>query len=146
LGLADSLWAADPIIGKWKLNIAKSTFQEGDTIPKESTETYREVNGQIERTWTYIEADGSLELGDPLTWPREGGVVKAPAGLLPKGLSYVQTLIEPAEWVVTVLQDGRQVSVMHKITSKDGKTLRITGKGIDDKGKSFETLGWFDRQ
>jgi hypothetical protein len=25
-GLAGSLWAADPIIGTWKLNIAKSKF------------------------------------------------------------------------------------------------------------------------
>jgi hypothetical protein len=41
---------ADPIIGSWKLNIAKSTFpptlQAG---PKEHTEVYREIEGdQIE--------------------------------------------------------------------------------------------------
>ena len=49
-GLAGSLWAADPIIGTWKLNIEKSKFSSAKhpmldlTDPKEQTEVYRELD------------------------------------------------------------------------------------------------------
>ena len=61
LGLAGSLWAPDPIIGKWKLNLAKSRFgvnQQGSF--KDGMEVYREVSGnQIELTYTRTMADSS---------------------------------------------------------------------------------------
>jgi hypothetical protein len=44
---------ADPIIGAWKLNIAKSRFSQAmlkalnETLPHKKTEIYQEVDGQI---------------------------------------------------------------------------------------------------
>ena len=44
LGLAGSLWAADPIIGTWKLNVEESTFNEYRQEPSEEIiEVYREI-------------------------------------------------------------------------------------------------------
>jgi len=49
-GLVGSLWAADPLIGTWKLNVAKSKFSadflafEKAVAPKESTLVIRELN------------------------------------------------------------------------------------------------------
>jgi hypothetical protein len=42
--------------------------------------------------------------------------------------------------------EGKQIATMHKVVSKDGKTLRITIKGIDPQGKPFEELRVYDRQ
>ena len=79
-GLAGSLWAADPIIGTWKLNIEKSKFPPNDTPPKEQTETYRELNGdQIELTWKNIDRDGSSSL-TVMTYPIQGGAAKNQKG------------------------------------------------------------------
>jgi len=145
LSLAGSLWAADPIIGTWKLNIEKSKFTPNDPMnTKEMTETYRELNGdQIELTWKNISRDGSSDL-TVLTFPIQGGVAKVQKGDDPN--SFVQTRLDPDEWLVTYLRDGKQVLTRHKKISKDGKTLRQTLKGFNDEGKPFEVLLVFDKQ
>jgi hypothetical protein len=134
-GLAGSLFTADPIIGTWKLNIAKSKNLPADL--KERTETYREIEGdQIERS--------SGPFGK-LSWPQQGGSVKIqpPSS---EGITYVQTLIAPGEWYVTTMRDGKQISVRHKVISKDGKTMTQTYKGTDPEGKPFDQLEVYDKQ
>jgi hypothetical protein len=60
LALATAAAAADPIIGSWKLNVAKSYFADKQWIPKQKTVIYRELNpGQIELTVKGTEADKS---------------------------------------------------------------------------------------
>ena len=147
LGLAGSLWAADPIIGTWKLNIAKSTPRTAprSPLPKEWTEVYREIEGdQIEATFTWIHTDGSSSLLKGI-WPAQGGTMKVLQGGNP-ALSYVQTLIEPGNWYRTALRDGKQVGFIHKTFSKDGKTMRQTHKGVDAQGRPYEDLRVYDKQ
>ena len=144
LGLTSLLWAADPIIGTWKLNLEKSKLPSNDTPPKEMTETYRELSGdQIELTWKNIGRDGSSDL-TVMTYPVQGGAAKIQKGDDPN--FFVQTRLEQDEWLVTYLRDGKQVLTRHKKISKDGKTLRQTLRGIDDEGKPFEVLLVFDKQ
>jgi len=144
--LAGSLWAADPIIGTWKLNIAKSTFaSNAPPPPKEQSETYRYLStGEIELTYKSIEKDGSSEL-EVLTWPAQGGAVKIIKGDIPKNISWIETLIA-GEWYVTLLQDGKQAYTRHKIVSTDGKTLRQSFRSNDAQGKPYENILVFDRQ
>ena len=144
-GLAGSLWAADPIIGTWKLNIAKSTFSPNVPAVKENTDVYREIEGgQIELTYTATEKDGSATLLK-LTWPVQGGMAKVLQGD-PAGTTWVETLIAPGEWYATYLRDGKQFQTRHKAISKDGKTMRQTLRGFDAQGKPFELLLVSDRQ
>ncbi len=138
LGLTGPLWAADPIIGTWKLNVAKSTIPPSESSPKGQTEIYREMDGdQIEFSVTITQKDGSVVSGK-LTWPKQGGTVKAPAGQLPKGRSYVEILVAPGEWYVAVLDNGKQTAFIHKTISKDRKTMTQT---FGD-----ESVWVFDRQ
>jgi len=142
---------ADPIVGTWKLNIAKSNFSPvlqavtKRAAPKEHTEIYREIDGDlIEFTTTEIRADGSSDSGR-LTWPRQGGMVKVLEGQ--SGLLLIESFIGPGNWYVTgLLKDGRQFGVRHKTVSKDGKTLRQTITGMDQGGKAFEQLEVYERQ
>lgn len=146
LGLASLLWAADPIIGTWKLNLAKSRFAPtpaGQAAIKEWTEVYQELNaGQIEFTPTIILSDGSTT-SNKWTWPRQGGVVKCQPPL-PEEMSYIETVIEPGNWYVTVMRDGKQVGMIHKVISKDGKTMTQTTKSTDAQGKLYENV--YDKQ
>lgn len=64
----------------------------------------------------------------------------------PEGTSWVETLIDPGNWYVTRLQNSKQVALVHKTFSKDGKTMRQTTKGTDDQGKPYEQVKVFDRQ
>ena len=149
-GLAGSLWAADPIVGTWKLNLKKSKISpngpaiQKEQIPKEMTETYRELsNGRIELTVKDTAIDGSSEMS-VFTYPIQGGIVEVKNGDTSR--SYVQTRIAPGEWYVTVLEDGKQIRTRHKKISKDGKTMRQTYRGLYYEGKPFELLQVFDKQ
>jgi hypothetical protein len=61
LGLAGSLWAADPRVGIWKLNAAKSKFPaDAQTIPKDATIVIRELDAeQLEFALAGTRRDGS---------------------------------------------------------------------------------------
>jgi hypothetical protein len=144
LALALVAAAADPIIGNWKLNIAKSKFPSPESTPKELTEIYREIEGnQIELTRTTTLPDGSSRsLKD--SWPCQGGIAKPLEGDA-AGSSYVQTLIAPGNWYVTHLQDGKQVAIRHKTLSKDGKIMIHILKGIY-QGRPYERTEVFDKQ
>ena len=55
--LAAALWAADPFVGTWKLNTAKSKFKQGQA-PKEQTVTITEVGSNLEVTVQRTGSDG----------------------------------------------------------------------------------------
>ena len=150
LSFAGSLWAADPIIGTWKLNWEKSKISpngpaiQKEQIPKEMTETYRELsNGRIELTVKDTAIDGSSEMS-VFTYPIQGGIVEVQNGDTSR--SYVQTRIAQDEWYVTILEDGKQIRTRHKKISKDGKIMRQTYRGMYYEGKPFELLQVFDKQ
>ncbi len=145
LGMAGWLWAADPIIGTWKMNSRKTS---GETSNNELTEVYRELDaGQIEITRTGIRKDGS-PFSEKYLYPREGGaaqqISRVPKIDLQGTIMVVETLIAPGEWYATFLRDGKQFMVIHKAVSKDGKTMQQMRK--DAQGKSVERLVVFDKQ
>jgi len=145
LSLSSPLWAADPIIGTWKLNLAESKFPATEVMPKERTEVYRELDvDQMEFTATGIEANGS-PISFKATWPQQGGTVDILQGG-DEETSYVETLVEAGNWYVTVLQNGKQIGVIHKTFSKDGKRMRQTYTSTDAQGNPFERLSLYDRQ
>src|SRR5258708_36875321 len=52
------IWAADPFVGNWKLNLTKSHYTTG-TPPKEQTITTSESGDNQDTTVTFTPADGS---------------------------------------------------------------------------------------
>lgn len=147
LALAAPAWAADPIIGTWKLNVAESTFSTAmqDVPPRELTEALREIEGdRIE-----LAQDGIQEDGAPVTfriaYPAQGGVVTIIDAEGTEGLTFLETLVSPGNWYVTTLRDGKQVIVRHKVVSADGKTKRETVHGTDEHGQPFEQIEVYER-
>jgi hypothetical protein len=147
LGLVGSLWAADPSLGTWKLNVAKSKFPPnptGQAALKEETRVVRQVGDQIETTTTGSRTDGS-PISSKSTRPQQGGVIKSQTATTEDRMA-VFTVVEPNNCFITLLQKGGQVVVVHSVISKDGKTMIDTGKGVDDKGKPVEYLGVWEKQ
>ena len=143
--LVGLLWAADPSVGTWKRNIAKSKFAPStQAAVKEQTYVIREVGDQWELATKTTRMDGS-STSVTYTRPKQGGTVKAQPPLS-GGQSYIDTVIEPGNWYLTVLQDGKQISVTHGLVSKDGKTMNMTTKSTNTQGKPSETLGVFNKQ
>ena len=97
--------SANSLIGSWKLNVEKSNFAEGQSVPKEQTEVYRASLDQIELTYKNIESDGSSNLY-VITFPAQGGINKWSQGDN-QGAIEVETLLPPYEWIMTRLQNGK---------------------------------------
>jgi len=141
-GLAGSLWAADPSLGTWKLNIAKSKFPATVQAPKEQTLVKRELGAdQFELAITGVNADGT-PLSAKMTHAQQGGVVSG----LSADIMAVLTTVAPGESLTTFLQNGKQVQMHHNIVSKDGKTMTQRIKYTDDKGQLVDYVGIWDKQ
>jgi len=140
-------YAADPIIGAWKLDTAKSRLSNSPTTPKELTDMYVETaQGTIELTRNGIQIDGAA-IFSKWSWPKQGGVAqRILPDPLPKETSFVAVLVAPGKWYVSIMNAGKQISFYGKDISKDGKILRITLKGMDEKGDPFDELFVFRRQ
>ena len=112
LSLPNTLWAADPIIGTWKLNIEKSkTNRPADEQNlKEEINIYSEIEGDMmELSATAILKDGSSD-SSKWTWPREGGIAKCISRTIPEELLYVEILLETGHWYVSIISYGRQIA------------------------------------
>jgi hypothetical protein len=141
-GLAGALWAADPSVGTWKLNIAKSKFPPTEQAPREQTLGKRELDaGQLELTITGFNADGT-PLSMKMAHPRQGGIVSG----LPEGIMAVLTIVAPGESLTTFLQNGKQAQLHHNTVSKDGKTMTQRIQYIGDKGQSVDFVEVWDKQ
>ncbi len=141
----------DPIVGAWKLNRSKSRLFSDLPIDvgqdaKEATEVYQEVGDQIELTLTGTKLSGELFSGK-VRWPRDGGIASSIQEVPSYGdILIVETLFAPGDWYATYLKDGRQVVVIHKAISEDGRTMRLISKQADSQGNLSEQTVVYDRQ
>lgn len=152
LCLPSTLWASDPFIGTWELNVAKSKFPAaflealGNAEPKQETIVIRELDDdELEVIITGTYTDGSLNSQRQLV-PKQGGIVKYQKGGPPNGNYYVETKISEKEKYRTLIENGKQSIVMHTVISQDGKEMNLTIMGMDNQGKPFEGLYFFERQ
>jgi hypothetical protein len=118
-----ALAQANPRIGTWKLNVAKSTYQQGQA-PSSETRTYLATdNGALQLT-----ADALLPSG-----------TKQPSGYRAKfdGKEYPYSgtagdtiAITGDGWASdsTIKMRGKVTQTTHTVLSKDGKTMTQTSK------------------
>jgi len=146
-GFAVSLWAADSIIGTWKVNAEKATASLPATTPMRGRmEVCSELDsGQIELTLTDTMADGTSRLSKR-TGPARGGEVHQLQGQLSEGMSLVETFIDPGDRCLPCMRNGKQYMTLHKVVSQDGKIRLQTYKRVDPSGKPIETTLAFERQ
>jgi len=146
VGLAGSLWAADPAVGTWKLNVAKSRFAPSTQAAiKTQTLVIREAGDQSETTITGTRTDGS-PISAKFTFPPQGGVWKYQQGGFAEGVSGIGTRIDADTVIFTTIQNGKQIEMEQCAVTKDGKALNCRVKGTDAKGKPFEALTVYDKQ
>jgi hypothetical protein len=144
--LAGSLLAADPAVGTWKLNVARSRVAPStQAATKEETMVIRDLGDKTENTTTGIRTDGSRLSGKWLA-PKQGGMLTDQQPAVPKGDVVVFTVIDDFTAYFTTLQNGKQVAVNHCVISKDGKAMNCTTKGTDAKGKPYEEVVVYDKQ
>jgi hypothetical protein len=143
LAFGVTLWSADPAIGTWKLNTAKSKYSPGPA-PKSATITYEETADGIKRTGESIDADGnktSFEYTakyDGKDYPVSGSDLYDAIALKRLNDHTVESTLKKSGKVVTT---ARRV-----VSKKDGKTMTLTITGTNAKGQKMKNIAVYEKQ
>ena len=132
----------DPLIGTWKLNLAKSKYDPGPAPQSQITKYEPYGKDGVKRTIDGVNARGEKDQREenysfdgkehPVNNP------EADAGVNRRMDAYT------TERILT--KGGRLINALRRVVSKDGKTLTITEEGTDDQGKPFSEVTIYDKQ
>ena len=139
---AASAAAANPIVGTWKLNVAKSTFPPGPGW-RSQVRTYHATEGGASVSWTGVGASGdTMHVSydytyDGKDYPMVGSANYDTVNAVPVDARTVRSEEK---------RDGKVVGIAIRKVSADGKVLTITDEGTNRKGEKFSQVLVFDRE
>lgn len=132
----------DPLIGTWKLNLAKSKYDPGPPPQSQITKYAPFGKDGVKRTIDGVNARGEKDQREenysfdgkehPVNNP------EADAGVNRRMDAYT------TERILT--KGGRLINALRRVVSKDGKSLTITELGINAQGKPFSIVQVYDKQ
>jgi len=141
LGLSAVLVAADPFVGTWKLNLAKSKYKSG-AKPKGQTATISESGNDVD-----VILSSTFDDDTSFTWhytiPAHGGqgkVIDMPYD------GVTSKWIAANEREVQYLKDGKTVITGHSKLSANRNTLTSNVTGVDMQGNPIDFIAVYDRQ
>ena len=140
LGWATCL-AAEPQMGTWKLNEAKSKITRGTT--KFTTVTFKNMLGNIT-----VSNDGVDGNGKPIhvEWSGKFDGKDYPVTGSPDSDARSYTKVNDRTLQVTAKKKGKVIATAQTVVSVDGKTRTSTVSGTTAKGKKFKNVVVYDKQ
>jgi hypothetical protein len=108
----------DPILGTWKLNVAKSKFDPGPA-PRNETRTFEAAPEGIKATIDFTAADGSGFGGPSSLYERAGGIFTTEPEV------DEITRVGSREYRIANLRSGKVVGGQTAILSEDGMVMTI---------------------
>ena len=142
LFVAGMAFAADPIVGTWKLDVAKSKFASGHEL-KTASRVYTEANGVYTLEQKLTGADGK-ETSSSSQYS-DGKDVKQPD---PNGVADTvhAKKISADTWNFELKKGGKVVGHVHRVVSADDKTLTVHNTGANVAGASGDETLVYDKQ
>ena len=139
---ATLVWAADPVVGTWSLNLAKSKFNPGPA-PKQEARIY-EAQGEGTRvTVRTIAADGhSTTVNVAANYDGKDYPVTGASDH--DAIALTKTNARGAEGKLT--HAGKVVATITREISPDGQTMTITYKTADNQDRPINNRAVYDRQ
>jgi hypothetical protein len=135
-------FAANPLVGTWKLNEGKSKFAPGAT--KNTTVTYTPAKGDMIK----CTVDGVDKDGKPIHWTWVGKFDGKPYQI--KGSPSFDTLtykpVNDRTNKTTATKAGKVVMTGTITVAKDGKSRVVTLTGTDANGQKFTDVTYYDKQ
>jgi hypothetical protein len=133
---------ADPAVGTWKLNLAKSTFA-GIPAYKSQIRTYSRSGQDITLKMTTVSAEGK-ETTTQATYKLNGKDYPSMGNPDFDSLSGMQIDTNTVEF--TLKRAGKEIGKIRRTVSKDGQTLTINYEITNASGVQTGALTVFDRQ
>ena len=137
-----SAQAADPVIGTWELNLAKSKYSPGPP-PKSQTRTYEVAGQAVKFSAKGVDAEGKPTLVqytasyDGKDYPITGN---------PDAETISLKRIDSFTAESTLKKAGKVVITTRRVISKDGKVMTLTSKGTNAKGETLNNMLVFDKR
>jgi hypothetical protein len=133
---------ADPVVGTWKLNLAKSTFA-GIPALKSQIRSYSQSAGTLTLKMKTVSAEGK-ETTTQATYNLDGKDYPSMGNLDFDSLSGVQVDANTAEF--TLKRAGKPIGKIRREVSKDGQTLTINYVLTNADGVQTSAVTVFDKQ
>jgi hypothetical protein len=134
--------AADPVVGNWQLNVAKSKFSPGPA-PKSDSRSYTADDHGITMTWKSVGADGK-EIAAKSTFKADGKDYPVTGAPNFDSLSLKQ--VDDHTVQSTQKMGGKVIGTTTRTVSKDGKVLTLNSKGTSPAGVPYDNTMVYDRQ
>ena len=138
---ASLCFAADPQLGTWKLNEAKSKIAAG--APKFTTVMYESVGGSVKVTVDGVDGDGK-PLHSEWTGKYDGKDYPVTGDANSDMRSYRK--ISDRTVALTGKKGSNVVISGRVVVAADGKSRTVTQTGTDSKGKKFGSTAVYDKQ
>ena len=137
---AGACFAANPHLGTWKLNEAKSKLAPG--MGKSTTVTYTDQKDKIKVTVDGVDKDGKPTHG---VWVGkfDGKAYPAKGNMSWNSASYKEENERTND--ITTWKDGKMVWSGRINVAADGKSRTVTINGTDEKGKKFSSKAVYDK-
>jgi hypothetical protein len=138
---AGACFAANPHLGTWKLNEAKSKLAPG--MGKSTMVTYTGEKDKIKVTVEGVDKDGKPTHG---VWVGkfDGKAYPAKGNLSWNSASYKEVNDRTNE--ITTMKDGKAVWSGKIAVAADGKSRTVTINGTDENGKKFKSTSVYDKE
>jgi hypothetical protein len=133
---------ADPILGTWELNLAKSAFSPGP-MPQSESRTYVMNGQQIKGTSTGVDNAGRPTAA---AWTVNYDGQDSPISGAPDSETLSLKRIDAFTTEFTQKRAGTVVITGTRTVSRDGKVLTIMTTGTNASGQAINNLQVFDRK
>jgi hypothetical protein len=134
--------AANPHMGTWKLNEAKSKL--APAMGKNNTVVYSEQKDKIKVTVQGVDKDGkprhSVWVGkfDGKAYPVKGENMPV------NSIAY--RMVNERTNDITAMKDGKTIWTGQIAVAADGKSRTVTVNGTDENGKKFKSKAVYDKE
>lgn len=134
-------FAADPHMGTWKLNEAKSKITPGTL--KNTHVVYSSMFGQMK-----VKSDGISADGNPvhIEWSGKFDGKDYPVTGDPNSDTRSYTKVNDRTLATTAKKNGKITVTGQIVVSADGKSRTVTLTGTTPKGKKFKNVAVYDKQ
>jgi len=144
--LSVGVWADDnPLIGKWKVNLAKTKYNVG-TPPKSQVITYDMVGDALRLTAEVDNAQGHQTNSYTAKYDGKDYPFTSTARDAVKGQTVRLKRMDANTTQRTTYFNGKQIGTVTEVVSKDGKTLTRTQKGVNAQGQPIDNVQVLDKQ
>ena len=141
-GIISTVYASDPVLGRWKLNVAKSSYLPGPA-PKSQTRVYEANADGIKVTIRTVGEDGKTTVVEhPVNYD---GKEQPVTGSSQSDAIEMQRIDDHTSESV-MKHANKIIGRNRRVVAEDGKTMTITYEGLDSRGREVKVTAVYDRQ